>query len=211
MECRLASFLHLLFKRLDNDQLEVDALKNEFRLKFQSLQRACEIKSSIEISNCKKDFLNEFKQLLRFSCVDDPQSMYFHFVKEFDELVSNIEKNYDANPINSNSFVEDRANSQNSANENYFLFELSKANMKVKSELFLRKTKIQVLKGMTSVYKNETQLDQLNKFIKNEIYGQSSIDNDIKSSVKLANDVQSVINMMNQSIKTSSNIIDHID
>lgn len=53
---------------------------------------------------------------------------------------------------------------------------------------------------MIQVYKKEKELRQLNEFIKNDLYGTRSVNNNIKSAVKLGTDVQTVINLMNQSV-----------
>lgn len=200
LEESIITFLNLLFRRLDNKKMEVIMLKEEFDLKLQLLKKACKSNSQIEISNCRKDILNKFKNLLQFSCVDDAQSLYCHFSQELNVLIDKIKNDCQCG----DSFVIDgETKSFISSNDPIFLFNDSKESMKNEKELILIKTQIQTLRNMSSVYKKEKCLEQLNVYIKNEIFGKASINDNIKSAIRLATDVDSVIDMMNQSVKNS--------
>lgn len=204
MENSFNTYFDLLFRRLDHSQPEVARFKKEFEMNFQSLKKSCQLHSSVDILHCKKDFLEKFRQLLRYSCTEDAQSMYLNFLKDLDMFIDNFQNSKQDDHISTiNNSVDTGATASFSSNKNALLFELSKENMKIQKELLLRKNKSQVLRNMTIAYKRDACLDQLNAYIKKEIFEQEPINGNIKSAMKIANDVQMVIDIMNQSLKDS--------
>lgn len=194
-EVSINTLLKLIFKRLNLEHEKVRSLKQDIEIQFQLMKRAYESNSLSEIPNCKKKLIDVFDQLLRYACVDNAQSMRFNFIQELSRLPNKFKNNQQhRSDVTSNAC-------------NEFLFEEAKKKMNIDKQIILTKTQNKFFRNMIQVYKKEKELRQLNEFIKNDLYGTRSVNNNIKSAVKLGTDVQTVINLMNQSV-TNLDIVD---